>query len=270
MSEKSIKLYKYLPCDQGSCCVLTKGTIKYTCPLEFNDPFDCRPSYSENALDKIHNTRPDLVKEIARQRGLSPAQRVQQKKKISKQIKKHMTGDSHLENILSGVGVVSLSEKADSVLMWSHYAKFHTGFVVEFEIPLIGTQKEAEEGAKNLLPFPIEYKSDRPEIAYGIDSDHDVMQKLIFSKSDIWAYEREQRVYDHKRGPGIHPYNRDKLLRSVIAGMKMDSDNYNNINAIINTLNEKNGTSIQLYKAEPCKKTYAVRVPNHPDWGEGF
>lgn len=267
MDHKSIKLYKYLPYDQGSCCVLTKGTIKYTCPLEFNDPFDCRPSYSEMALDQIHNTRPDLLKEIARQRGLSPAKRIQQKSKISKQIKKYMTGDGHLENILSGVGVVSLSEKADSVLMWSHYAKFHTGFVVEFDIPLVGTRKEAEEGGENLFPFPIEYKSERPEIAYGIDSDRDVMQKLIFSKSDMWAYEMEQRVYDHKRGPGIHPYHRDRLLKSVIAGMKMDQNHYDNLSAIITLLNEKNGTSIEFYKAEACKKTYAVRVPNHPDWG---
>lgn len=266
MGKESIKLYKYLPYDQGSCCVLTRSTIKYTCPLDFNDPFDCRPSYNEEALNEIYRTRPDLLKEIARKGGLSPAQRIQQKKKISKKIKKHITGNGHLDNMLSGVGVVSLSEKADSVLMWSHYAGFHTGFVVEFDIPLVVSRKDVEEGSQNLLALPIEYKSQRPEIAYGVDSDHDVLKKLIYSKSDIWAYEMERRVYDHNRGPGIHFYHRDRLVTSVIAGMKISQDNYDNLKEIVNSLNKNNGTDIRLYKAEACKKKYAVKIPDHPDW----
>ena len=188
MKDRSVKLYKYLPYDQGSCCILTKGTIKYTCPLEFNDPFDCRPAYNEEALDKIHSTRPDLIKEIGRRKGLSPAKRLHEKKKISKRIKKYMLGESHLENILSAVGVVSLSERADSILMWSHYAKFHTGFVIEFEIPLVGNRRDVEQGSQNLLPLPIEYSSERPEIRYGIESERDLMQKLIYTKSDMWKY----------------------------------------------------------------------------------
>lgn len=261
MGKESIKLYKYLPYDQGSCCVLTRSTIKYTCPLDFNDPFDCRPSYNEEALNEIYRTRPDLLKEIARKGGLSPAQRIQQKKKISKKIKKHITGNGHLDNMLSGVGVVSLSEKADSVLMWSHYAGFHTGFVVEFDIPLVVSRKDVEEGSQNLLALPIEYKSQRPEIAYGVDSDHDVLKKLIYSKSDIWAYEMERRVYDHNRGPGIHFYHRDRLVTSVIAGMKISQDNYDNLKEIVNSLNKNNGTDIRLYKAEACKKNMRSRFP---------
>lgn len=41
--EDVIYLYKYLPFNEGSLCVLTEGTVKFTSPLNFNDPFDCLP-----------------------------------------------------------------------------------------------------------------------------------------------------------------------------------------------------------------------------------
>ena len=42
-SEEVFIEYKYLPFNEGSLKVITEGTVKFTCPLEFNDPFDCQP-----------------------------------------------------------------------------------------------------------------------------------------------------------------------------------------------------------------------------------
>ena len=40
-----IDCFKYLPFDDGSLAVLTQGTIKYTRPMRFNDPFEVLPVY---------------------------------------------------------------------------------------------------------------------------------------------------------------------------------------------------------------------------------
>jgi len=42
---ETIKRYKYLPFDIGSLKIITQGTIKFTKPSEFNDPFDCDPGH---------------------------------------------------------------------------------------------------------------------------------------------------------------------------------------------------------------------------------
>jgi hypothetical protein len=51
-------LYKYLPVDGsfdspdtlGSLSVIRDGTLKYTSPGDFNDPFDCQPDYDFEAI----------------------------------------------------------------------------------------------------------------------------------------------------------------------------------------------------------------------------
>jgi len=45
-----IDCFKYLPFDDGSLAVLTQGTIKYTRPMRFNDPFEVLPVYLRKPL----------------------------------------------------------------------------------------------------------------------------------------------------------------------------------------------------------------------------
>ncbi len=35
--------YKYLPFNEGSTCIISEGTMKFSSPDEFNDPFDYSP-----------------------------------------------------------------------------------------------------------------------------------------------------------------------------------------------------------------------------------
>lgn len=46
----NIRLYKYLPFDEGSLRIITEGTIKFTLPSEVNDPFDCAPDYETSNI----------------------------------------------------------------------------------------------------------------------------------------------------------------------------------------------------------------------------
>ncbi|MBY6191990.1 DUF2971 domain-containing protein [Microbulbifer agarilyticus] len=263
-----IYLYKYLPFDEGSLCVLTDGTLKYTCPLDFNDPFDCRPAYDDQSLNEIDKNKKELIHAIGKKKKLSPAKRIQSKKKIANQIKAYLDSGQSLDNVLLEVGVVCLSTDPSNILMWSHYADFHKGFVVELKIPLYGTCEAVTEGGKNLIPLEVHYGKQRPEVKYGAEDPQATLQKMIFTKSSVWSYESEHRVLDHKRGPGIHEYNRNKLLVSVIAGMRMTDGNYERLSKILSSLRDiEELRDIKLYRAEPTKKEYKVVIPGHPEWG---
>jgi hypothetical protein len=60
-------LYKYLSIDKnadgdiGSFNVLKDATLKFTNPLEFNDPFDCYPKI---VFTGIHSYNPKLLKSV--------------------------------------------------------------------------------------------------------------------------------------------------------------------------------------------------------------
>jgi hypothetical protein len=126
-------LYKYLPYSKGSLEVLKSETLKYTCPLEFNDPFDCSPAYNEEVIDQLLDNRKDLVDEIAKREGWHPddyENKVKEKSSILEENFEEINKDT-----LKTIGIVSLSRNPKNILTWSHYAKNHTGFVVGFRIP---------------------------------------------------------------------------------------------------------------------------------------
>jgi len=256
--------YKYLPFSEGSLKTLTDSTIKFTCPLDFNDPFDCKPFYDTTNIGQLPKLRPDLFKEAGKRRGLSPAQRLYKKGEFVARIKNRLDEGDFAKESISRVGVVSLSKNALNIPMWSHYAEFHRGFILEFRIPIMGHIEDVPLANERLLPFPIEYKQDRPHIEIGTDVPDDLINKLVLTKSLDWEYENEERVVDHERGPGIHNYRRDEILCSIIAGMNMEENNYKILEAIVKKLNNSSMPDLYLYKAREKLDEYKLVVENHP------
>ena len=90
----------------------------------------------------------------------------------------------------NGVGVFSLSEKCDDLLMWAHYADSHHGVVIGFENthPFFD-QRNHDDDPFRLLK-PVEYSQSRPRVK-GLNLD-DLVAALTL-KSEEWAYEKEWR-----------------------------------------------------------------------------
>lgn len=255
---------KYLPFSEGALKTLTDGTIKFTCPLDFNDPFDCLPHYDTINIKQLPRMRPDLFKAAGERRGLSPAKRLQKKGEFVARLKDRIDDGSFARDQLRRIGVVSLSKNALSVPMWSHYADFHRGLVLEFRIPIMGTLEDSRLALDRLLPFPVNYQTDRPRIEIGIELPHDLVDKIVLAKSQDWKYEEEERVVDHERGPGIHSYRRDDILTSVIAGLRIDNDNYRNLQTVVTELGKSAIPNLTLYKAQIKNGEYKIEVPGHP------
>ena len=142
MSSRILR-YKYVPLDnsfkapfeeKGSLSIIKDGTMKFTHPKDFNDPFDCYPDVDAKAISKNYGQNKEFLKELGRRGNLSPAQRIQEKPKQLKKIEKAPFIEK-LEELHNKIGICSLSRNPLNLLMWAHYASSHTGFVVEFSIP---------------------------------------------------------------------------------------------------------------------------------------
>jgi len=104
------------------------------------------------------------------------------------------------QDFLPRLRVFSVSEKKDNILMWSHYADYHTGVV--FKLNVLPDLDNPLCVAK-----PIIYKSKPPTFftakewiddIIGVKSiDHEKLSlEYAYIKSDVWSYENEWRVWD--------------------------------------------------------------------------
>jgi len=115
--DNRILRYKYLPFSEGSLSVISEGTIKFTAPADFNDPFDCMPVYEFENMEEHLKERKDLFKKAGAINGLSPAKRIQNKKKMMAMIKKAVESAEYAEGLVQNLGICSLSRSFKSLLL---------------------------------------------------------------------------------------------------------------------------------------------------------
>jgi hypothetical protein len=157
-------------------------------PSSFNDPFDCRPSFSFEAsnqeiityyarLLKIY--QPNLNREQRRNEARSKVgdwERNSQNPEVTKRIR-----ELHTEDITEKIGVLCLSELKDDILMWSHYADSHRGICLEFD-------GYFEFFAKALK---VDYPAIRPRINPIRQTKKQMMEIALKTKAETWKYEKE-------------------------------------------------------------------------------
>jgi hypothetical protein len=178
-ARSSSALYKYVGID-GLRRILD-GSIRFTQPSAFNDPFELLPeiivpndaperqiSVSFDILAARQAAPDDALETIPEGCGSNDA--------MSRDI---------VQQLNQLVGVLSLSNVRDSLLMWSHYADQYAGAVVEFD------------GSHEFFAgqIDIDYRPSRPRRhvdAYLTGAPIPVAE--LCSKSEQWAYEQEVRI----------------------------------------------------------------------------
>lgn len=88
------------------------------------------------------------------------------------------------------IGILSLSEVPDSVLMWSHYAAQHRGFIVGFDE---GHQFFNRRRGPQDEFFHLRRVEYRPAKAFADLTEMDGAQ-ILLAKSPDWSYEQEWRM----------------------------------------------------------------------------
>lgn len=120
--------------------------------------------------------------------------------------------------------ICSLSRKCNNMLMWSHYAKGHTGCCIEISV----TSKK-----ENLQVRKIEYQNNEVRLN---ENNLDVY-KVLSVKSPLWEYEDEIR-YFRQENNGKRPFLKVKIYR-IIFGTKVAPKKFNFYKRLINAIDNR-------------------------------
>jgi hypothetical protein len=188
-------LYKYV--NEDRIGILTDGLIRFTQPQALNDPFELKPQIS------------DVTDWMSIERGSS--QLIEEKYGDLSQDNKYrlknivLSLDSLPDSITKGfemvvhkamqeIGILSLSEIPDNLLMWAHYANSHQGFVIEFDSSNNFFNQKIGENDELRHLRKVLYSEVRPNIRINKIEKHDAGTETFLTKSDAWAYEKEWRM----------------------------------------------------------------------------
>lgn len=169
------KLYKYREVGEYTEKILTDHTLWFDHPINFNDPFDCWANIQEierGAFEKfVTDVSPSKYYADICKKGIPSFTMDMLKQDI--------------DRALNEIGVCCFSKTKKSILMWSHYCKYHQGICLEFDI--------LEDPSFFTLAKPVNYVDTMP--IYDHFKDQNILfEKLIQPKAKEWKYEEEVRV----------------------------------------------------------------------------
>lgn len=172
--------------------ILIQGRIWFATPLSFNDPFDCFPA---PIISGSFAKRRKALTASFRESGLGSSRK--ERRGRSKEVAAMKDTDeladlleAGLQQTLSKTCALSMSEKWDSLLMWSHYAQAHAGVCIELD-------RWTPESIIT-TSLPVHYDVDRPVVDVLFDTGDDKVVKALYTKSSVWEYEAEWRAILHE------------------------------------------------------------------------
>lgn len=269
-------LYKYFPLERSE--FLSNRLLRFTQPGDFNDPFELHPSADLMSRADIAALPPAPGHEgpDGRMRVLTPEAMQAMLNAflpgIQKQMARHAVhgGTFLIDNnraaqstFDSKFGILCLSEVADSLLMWAHYASNHRGFVVQFDEThpfFSGTEFEGQ----SLSLTKVDYSPERPVVSYSsINAPH-----LYYRKSLEWSYEQEWRlikplsaaskIVSRKDFP-VHFYEiPPEALRGVILGCAMPHEIRTRLFEVL----AQNLAHATIFQTALSRDTYTLEI--HP------
>jgi hypothetical protein len=147
--------------------VLLKNELFLASPKYCNDPFDCRIPMDYNLLDteekrkeKVDQLIVEHFDQLIKGRTDVDAEIKKLDKKFTDLIKTQREYESYLFEAQDlYYGILSLSARWDSILMWSHYTRNHSGYCVGFH------EQKLRESRLFGMGGSVHYTDDFPSIS---------------------------------------------------------------------------------------------------------
>lgn len=175
-------LYKYVTYETLRHVV--DGTIRFTQPSAFNDPFELLPAIAVPKKYKgVKRGEIELKIHLSAERRSNPPGRLNEVPKDC-EINDGFNRDI-VRQLNKIVGILCLSKRDNSHLMWSHYADSYSGAVIGFdgEHPFFSNKVSVEYRKKRPIRSEDYYKSDVP-----------IPIAEFYTKDNCWSYEEEVRI----------------------------------------------------------------------------
>jgi len=271
-------VFKY--CDARGVSILQNLELKVTPPNQFNDPFEFRPrvtcSSANRRFKHLLRDKNELRRIFLQQRSAGFKGDFREFKKQLRKVRPTIVQqlvprmpevntelqETYPERVSTEHGVLCMSARRDSIVMWGHYCDKHRGMVIGFDRSwkMFGSVKGLRE---------VEYVRERvlwdTSWAPGGLKETRFLNQLIFTKNDEWKYERELRQLFTLRGlpnrtldDGSQGYFLPipaQIVVSVSLGMRCSKALEN---AVRSTLKHSHLRHVRLDRARPHEADFAL------------
>ncbi|SFM97788.1 Protein of unknown function [Algoriella xinjiangensis] len=303
-------LYRYRTCNERNFQTLLEDKFLLTKPTLFNDPYDSLLYINRDKIisDLTKNQEDDIVEKlqndaqfkeeqtqllgkdfVEKYANLEPFKSSTEKEIFKTAAEKIYTKfvdqliDESLKSMRQSSLVACLSEDFESILMWSHYADNHRGFVLNYDFKSRYSIKTkipgviATEFADKKL-FPVRYSDERFDATYYVEFhfidnyfrsmglklnkpffDKLFYYKILLFKSTNWAYEKEWRIisqtnlnYNDEK-PNVN-FITDIKPKEILLGSKISNEDRYKLLKI----SEQKEIPIYQMNLEPFEKEYKL------------
>jgi len=267
-------LYKYRPLigvdelhiNENTLKILEDGELFFNKPSQFNDPFDTKIDYDTNV------TEPELrayYSKVLLDRGESL-------NNLDTIIDNVKTGKINLVEIAQKntqpdfFNIFCLSKDEKNILMWSHYAKDHTGICIGFKVHKKYNSMNIKiysdcfippstSPDKNLLPVHyINYCINKPKPYNHFIGNLSDLTPNFLSKSKLWEYEQEVRLLLTNNMILKNPICLETIeIGEIIFGLRTPPELIDKVIQIVKNY-PNNGIHVKFYKCVEKKGQYAI------------
>lgn len=170
-------LYKYVT--SATAKRILKGSIRFTQPSAFNDPFELLPQFITPENFAPDSQSISFCLRSPRRKGINRSNNSELDR-----YKSDLQARQIVKSLNGAIGILCLSRNPESLLMWGHYADSYAGAVIEFD--------ESHDFFTGGIS--VKYQKKRP--VFDINDFHgcNVPISDLCVKPNVWAYEREVRL----------------------------------------------------------------------------
>ncbi len=253
------KFYKYREFDEGQYSIknFEDDTIWMTTPSRYNDPYDSAATitFGKKQIDNLKKTTIEMFKKNGNLELTEDDEKILYEFKDMKSFRRYLMmkdkrsseenidvdelndaienainkefdrlNEQLTESFQTSILSCSFSEVNHSILMWSHYAKYHTGFCIEYDFKQLGQNHHITR-----MMLPIIYTDklfDFTPYTQDINKFNCLMSSYVtMEKSTEWQYEREWRLAI-SWGPSAEPFAKPvPTPTAVYLGAKISAEN---------------------------------------------
>lgn len=273
-------LFKYRDLTARTLDMLVGDKQYFADPRTFNDPLDTRPSFEDDvdtpelsrilsiliekrtAADMRVGAKAMMLTKSNTKDWIENRSRKQARMHIAEleygannpdyefnsALRSQLRYSIELELLQGDEGILSLAEKEDCPLMWSHYGDQHHGICLGYSVPKesgVNIQKVKYGGARKVKA------SDVAAMLDGDDKAHIKVRKaMLLRKAKSWSYEKEWRLLGQR---GMQ--NSLLKLEQVVFGMKCKASvKYTVMKAL-----EKRNAAVKFYEMREERGTFNLR-----------
>lgn len=255
-------LYKFKSFDtDGYYKEILNNILYFPSPNQLNDPFDCKiptrydllskNEYFKKAVNLEISLNPQLKRREIRKNAFEIAKKFRREnKKYPEQVIRRLA--NYVDNTL---GIFSLSEKKDNILLWSHYADCHKGFCVEFDFFMLKNLFDIEyiNLHKLCLLENIVYKTELPIIHPVKNTEEERLRMAFLTKAKDWEYEAEWRII-YEKGSRKKEVISPNIIKNIYFGILSSEENIKESVEILKISNPSMG----IYKAIKKKDEFGL------------